>query len=321
MKKAKKTDAVRDAEPTSRPSRFFNLKSLPLRQRTVVRQRLFEAFGQGLGFAETAEKFKLRPDTVRQIFNRFKRDGESAVHEKPHGSPEHVRPILSPGETEALEAALAAGGPREAGVEGFALWSVRAVSAWARQRCGKDMSARAALSAIQRLGYSRKSPLPETRRVIRDWKKETFREFRGLALEKGAIMHWCGEMIASPRSAWVRNRPEQAALPEAAVPCVGIFAAQQNNGATYFLPLKERLTPEWFKAFVEGLMADVGKPLFLIVEDRPAFRTGVMEEWGREQRHAGKLWMRYCPKLQRPRLPGQEPARKRVEIDFDELFG
>lgn len=321
MKKAKKTDAARDAEQASRPPRFFDLKSLPLRQRTVVRQRLFEAFGQGLGYAEAAEKFNLRPVTVRQIFKRFQRDGESAVHEKPHGSPEHVKPFLSPAEMDALEAALAAGGPREAGVEGVALWSVRAVMEWGRQRCGKDLPARAALSALQRLGYSKESPLPETRKVIRDWKKENFREFRNMALGKGAIMHWCGEMIASPRSARIRNRPEQSALPEAAVPCVGIFAAQQNNGATYFLPLRERMTPEWFKSFVEGLMADVGKPLFLIVEDRPAYRTGVMEEWGREQRHAGKLWMRYCPKLQRPRLPGQEPARKRLEIDFDELFG
>lgn len=321
MKKSKKIDADQDGEKAKRPPRFFNLKSLPLRQRTAVRKRLFEAFGQGLGIGETAEKFNLRPGTVRQIFRRFARDGESAIIEKPHGSPEHVKPILSPGEMDGLEAAIAAGGPREAGVEGFALWSARAVEAWARQRCGKEMPAKVALRALQRLGYARESPLPESRKPIREWKKENFGESRGIALSKGAVMLWCGEMIASPRPARLRNRAEQSAVPEAAVPCVGVFAAQENNGATFFLPLRERLTPEWFKGFVEGLMEDVGKPLFLIVENRPAYRTGVMEEWAREQRHAGKLWMRYCPRLQRPRLPGQEPARKRREIDFDAIFG
>ncbi len=272
---------------------LINIHLLPANERTAARLRIYAAFKDGIPAADAAAKLHYRTQTVRTLYARFETEGESAVHEKPHGFALLNKSAFTPEERDALADAVFLSDPRE-WTPGFSLWSVKAVVAFAKARFGRDISTANALGALHRMGFSKTAPIRCNRKAVRDWTAENYPLVRSFAAARGALVFWTGETFAPPMPAKVPSLESalESSSPTAPLKC---FSARCNRGDTYFRNFEGPLETEWVKSFFLGLVADVGQPVLAILEERRLFRTVEMQDWFRSMREEKKLWTRFLP--------------------------
>lgn len=302
------------SKPAAKPA-TIHISSLPQREREALRLRLFELWEKGVPAAQAAAEVNVKPITVRKNYARFETEGRDGAYEKPHGFALLAQSSQDRGAEDALVSAIAAGAPGDS-APGHALWSLTAVTAFYRERFGKDIDRDKASGILRRLGFARTPPVPSERiKAFREWKKENIPEIRMMARNHHALVAWVDETLQNPVSSNTLKYNRGTALPADLAQPRKTLTAMFLTGETFFLGVDGDLTPEIFRSFVEGLQTDQDdRPLVLLMEDRGWLWSDEMTAWRKQLRDAGKLWIRCYPRLHRPPLV-KSPKRPRASLE------
>src|SRR5439155_21893554 len=225
------------------------------------------------------------------------------------------------------------------------VWTRKAVRDLIRQEDGVDMPVRTVGAYLKRWGYTAKVPRRHAKGQdpdeIRQWLEQTYPAIEERAAREDAEIHWCDETGAAadeqPRKGYARRgRPAPIEVPDPHIRRNQVSTIT-NEGAVHFLHYQEKMTGGRFITFLEGLLRETTRKVFLIVDRLRAHEAKAVEDWVAEHRDRIEIFFlpRYAPELNADEyltndqkgsineegLPGsQEELRSRMERFMSNLL-
>ena len=211
---------------------------------------------------------------------------------------------LNDGQAARLRTILNEKSPEEVGIAS-PLWTRRAVAELIRKdsgstcRCGPwadsssvGLHCQGAGAVVPRIRTPRRSAI--------GWRSPIRRSKRGPAREDAEI-HWCDETGAAadqqPRRGYAREgRPARVEVPDPHIR-MNLISTISNEGSVHFMTYKETMTAALFITFLERMLSETTRKIFLIVDRLRAHEAKKVEAWAAEHRDRIELFFlpRYAP--------------------------
>ena len=124
---------------------------------------------------------------------------------------------------------------------------------------------------------------------------------RSKAASEDAEIHWCDETGQAadqqPRRGYAREgRPTRIEVPDPHIR-MNLISTISNEGSVHFMTYKETMTAALFITFLERMLSETTRKIFLIVDRLRAHEAKKVEAWAAEHRDRIELFFlpRYAP--------------------------
>ena len=137
------------------------------------------------------------------------------------------------------------------------------------------------------------------------WLEVTYPAIEARAAREDAEIHWCDETGAAadqqPRRGYAREgRPARIEVPDPHIR-MNLISTISNEGSVHFMTYKETMTAALFITFLERMLSETTRKIFLIVDRLRAHEAKKVEAWAAEHRDRIELFFlpRYAPERMR----------------------
>ena len=268
--------------------------------------RLRALRGCELGYSEieVAELLGLSRETVSRWWTAYVDHGLEALPGDRTGRPVGSGRTLNDGQAARLRTILNEKSPEEVGIAS-PLWTRRAVAELIRKEYGIDMPVRTVGEYLERWGYTAKVPRRHAKdqdpEEVRHWLEVTYPAIEARAAREDAEIHWCDETGAAahqqPRRGYAREgRPARIEVPDPHIR-MNLISTISNEGSVHFMTYKETMTAALFITFLERMLSETTRKIFLIVDRLRAHEAKKVEARAAEHRDRIELFFlpRYAP--------------------------
>jgi transposase len=308
--------------------------------------RLRALRGCELGFtqADVADLLGVSRETVSRWWTAYAAGGLEAIPSDRTGRPVGAGRTLSDEQAARIRRQIDDHSPGELGIAA-ALWTRRAVRDLIRRECGIEMPVRTVGEYLKRWGYTPKVPRREAEdqdpEEVREWLEETYPVIEERAAREGAEIHWCDETGAradeQPRRGYSRTgHPAPIEVPDPHIR-MNLVSTISNEGEVHHLTYERTMTAAVFLMFLERLLSETTRKVFLIVDRLPAHEAESVADWVAARADRIELFFlpRYAPErnadeylnndlkgsINEAGLPGsQEELRSRIEQFMSRLL-
>src|SRR5205823_540711 len=270
--------------------------------------RLRALRGCELGFteAEVADLLGVARETVSRWWTAYATGGLDAIPSDRTGRPVGSGRTLSEEQAGHIQRQIDDHSPADLGIAA-ALWTRKAVRDLIRKETGIVMPARTVGEYLRRWGYTAKVPRRHAQdqdpEEVRAWLEETYPAIEERAAREDAEIHWCDETGATadeqPHTGSARRgQPASIEVPDPHIR-MNQISTITNEGAVHFMTYKETMTAARFITFLEGLLRETTRKVFLIVDRLRAHEAKAVEDWVAEHRDRIEIFFlpRYAPEL------------------------
>src|SRR4051794_614296 len=222
-----------------------------------------------------------------------------------------------PGEQKALSAAqedrlrvlIARGCPDQFGLS-FALWTRQAVRALIARETGVWLTLSVVGRYLRAWGFTTQRPArraTERREGVRAWLERTYPAIARNAKAQGCEIQWADETGLSSRANYGRSFAPRGHTPVIRRPgkrfSQSMISSLTNQGKLRFMIYEGALKAPIFLNFLQRLIREATRKLFVIVDNLPVHRAHRVTTW--VQDHADLLPAVLCPRAQSGRIPQQ----------------
>jgi transposase len=265
--------------------------------------RLRALRGCELGFteADVADLLGVSHETVSRWWTAYAAGGLDALPGDRTGRPVGTGRTLSDEQARRIRDQIDERSPEDLGIAA-AVWSRKAVRDLIRREFGIAMPVRTVGEYLKRWGYTAKAPRRHARDQDPDevdrWLEWTYPAIEARAALEGAEIHWCDETgaAADEQSRKGDAREGDPARIEVPKPHIrmNLVATITNEGEVHFLTYKESMTGALFITFLEKLLGETTRKVFLILDRLPAHETKAVADW--VAGHGDRIELFWLPK-------------------------
>ena len=272
----------------------------------------------GLTYGAIAAQVGLTQTGVFDICKRFAEHGESGLKSGPRGpEPGYGRRLDQRQEAE-VRALIRRHLPDALGLP-FALWSRAAVTALIEQRCGAHLAVRTMGTYLARWGFTPQQPLrrayEQQPAAVRRWLRHEYPAIVARARRAQGVIFWGDETglradDVRGRSYALPGKTPRLAIPPSyawrnlwpALPVVrpnhrriglGLISAVSNRGEVRWKVLDGAIKAPVLIGFLQRLIKDARRKVFLILDRLPVHRSAAVREW--LARHKRQIEVSYLP--------------------------
>src|ERR671932_777254 len=249
------------------------------RRRQVIRLRQ-----RGMTYQAIADQVGLSRTGVFNICQRFAQQGPSGLKSKPHGPEPGYGRVLSARQDAAMRKLICTRTPDQLGLP-FALWNRAAVRELVAQRCGVRLAVRTTGKYLARWGFTAQKPLRRAyERNPAEGRPWLHHEYPALVARRArGVIFWGDE--TGLRADDVRGR---SYAPPGQTPVVrpnhrriglGLISAVSNKGELRWKVLDGAIKAPVLICFLQRLIKDAGRKVFLILDRRPVHRSALVRDW------------------------------------------
>src|SRR5918911_168531 len=297
------------------------------RRRQVIRLRQ-----HGMTYQAIADQVGLSRTGVFNICQRFAQQAPSGLTSKPHGSEPGYGRVLSARQDAAMRKLIGTRTPDQLGLP-FALWSRAAVRELVAQRCGVRLAIRTTGTYLARWGFTAQKPLrrayEQRLKDVQRWLRQDYPAIVARAKRERAVIFWGDE--TGLRSDDVRGR---SYAPRGCTPTIrvcrkrvslSLISAVTNRGEVRWMVLDGAITAPKLIGFLQRLIRDACRKVFLILDNLPAHRAKLVRAW--LAAHGTQIEVFYLPSYSPELNPDeclnadlkravgiQAPARSKVDL-------
>jgi transposase len=245
--------------------------------------RLRALRGCELGFteADVAGLLGVSRETVSRWWTAYAAGGWDALPSGRTGRPMGSGRTLSEEQAHHIQQQIDDHTPEDLGIAA-ALWTRKVVRDLIRNEYGIDRPVRTIGEYLKRWDDTAKVPRRHARdqdpAEVREWLEVTYPAIEGRAALEDAEIHWCDETGAAadaqPRKGYSRRgHPAPIEVPDPHIR-MNQVATISNEGMVHFLTYEETMTAVLFIRFLERLLRETSRKVFLIVDRLPAHEAG-----------------------------------------------
>lgn len=254
----------------------------------------------GASYAVIAAQVGLSPTGVFDICKRFDAKGETGLLSGKRGrKPDEQRRLTTAQEAE-IKRLICRHMPDELGLD-FALWSRAAVSVLIQRQYGVRLAVRTTGKYLAHWGFTAQKPLrrayEQQPAAVRDWLRHAYPAIVARARRTPGVIFWGDE--TGLRADDVRGR---SYAPRGKTPVVrptqrriglGLISAVSNRGELRWKVLDSAIKAPVLIDFLQRLIKDARRKVFLILDRLPVHRAAVVRDW--LARHTAKIEVSYLP--------------------------
>jgi transposase len=254
----------------------------------------------GASYAAIAAQVGLSPTGVFDICKRFDAKGETGLLSGKRGRKPDEQRLLTTAQEAEIKRLICRHMPDDLGLD-FALWSRAAVSALIQRQYGVRLAVRTTGKYLARWGFTAQKPLrrayEQQPAVVRDWLRQGYPAIVARARRTRGVIFWGDE--TGLRADDVRGR---SYAPRGKTPVVrptprriglGLISAISNRGELRWKVLDGAIKAPVLIDFLQRLIKDARRKLFLILDRLPVHRAAVVRDW--LARHTAKIEVSYLP--------------------------
>jgi transposase len=312
--------------------KHVDMRSLAPAAQEERRRQVIGLRERGLTYPEIARQVGLTKNGVFDICKRHREKGMAGLRTGPRGpEPGTGRFVTATQEAEIREL-IRRGTPDELGLP-FALWSRAAVAALVEQRCGVRLAVRTMGTYLARWGFTAQKPLrrayEQRPAEVQHWLETDYPAIVAQARREKGVIYWGDETglrgddvrgrSYAPRGRTPVVRPNQKRA------SVGLISAVTNKGELRWMVLDSALKAPVLVRFLERLIREAERKVFLILDNLPAHRSRAVQAWLAERRRQIEVFYlpAYSPELNpdeglhadlKQAVTGKPPARNRPEL-------
>jgi transposase len=234
------------------------------------------------------------------ICQRFAAKGKKGLVSGKRGRRPNEQRLLDATQEAAIKRLIRRHMPDELGLD-FALWSRAAVQALIRRQYGVRLAVRTTGTYLARWGFTAQKPLrrayEQQPAAVRDWLRDEYPAIVTRARRARGVIFWGDE--TGLRADDVRGR---CYAPRGKTPTVrpnhrriglGLISAVSNRGELRWKMLERAIKAPVLIDFLQRLIRDARRKVFLILDRLPVHRAAVVREW--LARHKAKIEVFYLP--------------------------
>jgi transposase len=275
-----------------------------------------EALEKGVSVDEIAEVLKVSRSSIFDWQKSYRALGADALRTKKTRGP---KSRLSDGQLSQLYRLVVGNDPRQLSF-GLALWTRGMIQELIFRQFGVRLSLVSVGNVLANLGLSPQRPLyrsyEQDPEKVRAWKEETFPRIQARAKKEGAAIFFADE--ASVRTnyhagtTWAPVGKTPVVAASGRTRSISMISAVSPRGELHFQVYETGIKQEEFLEFCKMLVADAGRPVFLIVDNSQVHRAKILKAYEKESN--GMLTLFFLPPYS-PDLNPDEWVWKNVKHD------
>lgn len=287
-------------------------------RRATYEERLSacQALEDGVRADDVAKVLKVSRASLFEWQKTYRSHGAEALRTKKTRGPKSK---LSDGQMSQLYRLVLDNDPRQLSF-GLALWTRGMIQELIFRQFGVRLSLASVGNVLARLGMSPQRPLyrayeqdPER---VAEWKEKTFPQIQARAKKEGAAIFFADE--ASVRTnyhagtTWAPIGKTPVVGGSGRTRSISMVSAISPRGELHFQVYETGIKKEEFLEFCKMLIADVRRPVFLIMDNSQVHRATILKEYAAESN--GMLTLFFLPPYS-PELNPDEWVWKNVKHD------
>ena len=257
---------------------------------------------------EAAEAVGVNRRFVGQWVQAVEQAGEAALAGRRRGRRPGEQKALSAAQEEGLRSLIARGCPDRFGLS-FALWTRQAVRALIARETGVWLTLPVVGRYLRGWGFTAQRPVRRAteRRdeAVREWLESTYPDITRKAKAQGCEIQWADETGLSSRANYGRSFAPRGHTPVIRRPAKrfsqSMISSLTNRGKLRFMIYEGALKAPIFLNFLQRLIREAARKLFVIVDNLPVHRARRVTAW--VQDHADQIELVYLP----PYAPEHNP--------------
>src|SRR5580692_7476962 len=242
-------------------------------RRATYEERLSacEALENGVSVDEIAEVLKVSRSSIFDWQKTYRAHGADALRAKKTRGPKSK---LSDGQLSQLYRLIVGNDPRQLSF-GLALWTRGMIQELIFRQFGVRLSVVSVGNVLGKLGMSPQRPLyrayEQDPEKVAEWKEKTFPQIQARAKKEGAAIFFADE--ASVRTnyhagtTWAPIGKTPIVSGSGRTRSISMVSAVSPRGELHFEVHETGIKKEQFLEFCKALVADVGRPVFLIMDN------------------------------------------------------
>jgi transposase len=287
-------------------------------RRATYEERLSacEALEQGVSADEIAKVLKVSRSSVFEWQKAYRAHGPQALRTKRTRGPDSK---LSDGQLSQLYRLVAGNDPRQLSF-GLALWTRGMIQELIFRQFGVRLSIVSVGNILGKLGMSPQRPLyrsyEQDPEKVAEWKERTFPQIQARAKKQGAAIFFADE--ASVRTnyhagtTWAPVGKTPVVSGSGRTRSISMVSAVSPRGELHFQVHETGIRQEEFLEFCKMLLADAGRPVFLIMDNSQVHRAKILKTYADQSN--GMLTLFFLPPYS-PDLNPDEWVWKNVKHD------
>ena len=298
-------------------ARYQKLEQLHERRKQVVRLHR-----KGLGVMAIAAMTGLSYPAARLAIDLYEKGGYGALKPRPRGRESGQGRTLTAEQEAVIQRTICDKRPEQLKME-FALWSRAAVRQLIEQEFGVKLAVRTVGDYLKRWGFTPQKPIKrayeQRPEAVQAWLDEQYPEIEKRAKAEGGEIHWGDETALVNTD--VRGRCYAPAGKTPVTYTVGgtrqklsMIATVTNQGKTRWMIIDEAFNSDKLIEFLEALIKDAGKKVFLILDNLRVHHSKPVKAWAAERQD--KIELFYLPSYS-PELNPEE----RLNADLKQAIG
>ena len=285
-------------------------RSLPAAAQEDLRRKAVAAVRSGMTQVEVAELFGITRQAVGRWVSTARELGTKALRARRRGRPPEIQ--LAADEAAWVRRQIVNRTPDQLQLK-FFLWTREAVAELIESEFGTSLSVWTIGRYLKGWGFTPQKPIrrafEQNPEEVRQWLNETYPAIRAQALREKAEIYWGDETgmrsdHAAGRSYGRRGQTPVIRSSGRRFGC-NMISAITNRGRLHFMVFGEEFRTPVFLKFLQRLLRQIRRKIFLIVDGHPVHRSRVAKSWLAKNEHRLRVFF----------LPGYSP-----ELNPDELL-
>ena len=278
----------------------IDARKLSTEAQQQIRNQAIRLKKSGRTYREISEIIGVHESGIGRWYRAYKRGGAKGVRIKKRGRPKGTCRTLSPQQEKELQKAIYDKCPDQLKLP-FALWTRIAVQQLIKHLWSIHMPIRTVGEYLKRWGFTPQKPLrrayKQNPKAVKAWLDEQYPAIAKRAKKERAEIHWGDETGLCNDSYHGRSYAPRGETPAIRLHprCkrVNLISTITNQGKVRFMVYKDRMNSNTLIKFMERLIKNSDKKIYLILDNLKVHHSYVVRDWLEE--HEEKIELFFLP--------------------------
>jgi transposase len=259
-----------------------------------------------MGYRDIAQIVGVHPNTVGKWCRQYAKHGTKGIKIQKRGRRQGDQRTLTPEQEKRIQKAIVDKEPDQLKLP-FALWTRIAVQQLIKQLLSIEMPIRTVGEYLSRWGFTPQKPLrrayEQNPKMVSKWLDEQYPAIAAMAKKQGAEIHWGDETGLCSDSQHGRSYSPKGKTPAIRLCAkrdrINLISSITNQGKVRFMIYKRTMNAQLFIKFLERLIKDAGRKIYLILDNLRVHHSKIVKAWVEEHMDQIELFFlpSYSPEL------------------------
>lgn len=269
----------------------IDARKLSTEAQQEIRYQVVRLKKQGRKRLEISEITGINPSTISAWWKLYKKDGKRALKIKKRGPEVGTTRTLNPDQEKELQRSIYDKCPDQMKLP-FALWTRKAVQQLIKQLWSIKMPIRTVGEYLKRWGFTPQRPLrrayKQNPKAVKQWLETEYPAIAQRAIKENAQIQWGDETGLCNDSYYGRSYSPKGQTPTIKVhpKCerINLISTVTNQGQVRFMVYQNNMNAQTLIKFMDRLIKDVDKKVFLILDNLRVHHSGMVKDWLKEHK-------------------------------------